>query len=184
MPVLSLACHLPHNTPNIPPRYNNEQTTKQTKAINNSYIYIYISHVNVTQTVPDISPLMPMHQNPLLVSYLEAQVTWNFSSKSLDHFLSSFQVTWKPSDLAKSQVTLVADLEISWFTLTSLFVFCIFLNQYMWHYMVCFTTYLQKAVRILFIDKLGVRGHWLRQHHRHRGLLSCCIQWRHYSVDA
>ena len=48
-------------------RYNNEQTTKQTKAINNSYIYIY--HVNVTQTVPDISPLMPMHQDPLLVVY-------------------------------------------------------------------------------------------------------------------
>ena len=67
MPVLSLACHLPHNTPNIPSRYNNEQTTKQTKAINNSYIYI--SHVNVTQTVPDISPLMPMHQDPLLVLY-------------------------------------------------------------------------------------------------------------------
>ena len=43
MPVLSLACLLPHNTPNIPSRYNNEQTTKQTKAINNSYIYIYIS---------------------------------------------------------------------------------------------------------------------------------------------
>ena len=43
MPVLSLACHLPHNTPNIPSLYNNEQTTKQTKAINNSYIYIYIS---------------------------------------------------------------------------------------------------------------------------------------------
>ena len=40
MPVLSLACHLPHNTPNIPSRYNNEQTTKQTKGINNSYIYI------------------------------------------------------------------------------------------------------------------------------------------------
>ena len=67
MPVLSLACHLPHNTPNIPSRYNNEQTTKQTKAINNSYIYI--SHVNVTQTVPDISPLMHMHQDPLLVVY-------------------------------------------------------------------------------------------------------------------
>ena len=67
MPVLSLTCHLPHNTPNIPSRYNNEQTTKQTKAINNSYIYI--SHVNVTQTVPDISPLMPMHQDPLLVAF-------------------------------------------------------------------------------------------------------------------
>ena len=33
-------------------------------------IYIYISHVNVTQTVPDISPLMPMHQDPLLVPYV------------------------------------------------------------------------------------------------------------------
>ena len=43
MPALSLACHLPHNTPHIPSRYNNEQTTKQTKAINNSYIYINIS---------------------------------------------------------------------------------------------------------------------------------------------
>ena len=31
------------------------------------YIHTYISHVNVTQTVPDISPLMPMHQDPLLV---------------------------------------------------------------------------------------------------------------------
>ena len=43
MPVLSLACHLPHITPHIPSRYNNEQTTKQTKAINNSYIYKNIS---------------------------------------------------------------------------------------------------------------------------------------------
>ena len=51
-------------------RYNNKQTTKQTKAINNSYIYI--SHVNVTQTVPDISPLMPMHQDPLLVMQYSA----------------------------------------------------------------------------------------------------------------
>ena len=77
MPVLSLACHLPHNTPNIPSRYNNEQTTKQTKAINNSYIYIYISHVNVTQTVPDISPLMPMHQDPLLVNYCKHACVMN-----------------------------------------------------------------------------------------------------------
>ena len=43
MPVLSLACHLPHNASHIPWRYNYEQTTKQTKAINNSYIYINIS---------------------------------------------------------------------------------------------------------------------------------------------
>ena len=62
----------PLNTPHIPSNYSNEQTTKETKAINNSYIYIYISHVNVTQTVPDISPLMPMHQDPLLVGAIQA----------------------------------------------------------------------------------------------------------------
>ena len=55
----------PHNIPDKPSCYNNEQTTKQTNAINNSqliYIYIYVSCQYVTQTVPDISPLMPMHQ--------------------------------------------------------------------------------------------------------------------------
>ena len=50
---------------------------------------------------------------PFSISYLEVQVTWNFSSKSLDRFLSSLQVTWKPSHLPKSHVTSVADLEIS-----------------------------------------------------------------------
>ena len=93
MPVLFLACHLPHNTPNIPSRYNNEQTTKQTKAINNSYIYI--SHVNVTQTVPDISPLMPMHQDPLLVcifvvngSHLhKIQRSLERGTKGISHFI-------------------------------------------------------------------------------------------------
>ena len=49
-------------------------------------------------------------QVPFSISYLEAQVTWNFAFKSLDHFLSSPQVTWKPSYVAKSQVTLVDDL--------------------------------------------------------------------------
>ena len=43
----------------------NKQHNKQKLYI--SYIYIY--HVNVTQTVPDISPLMPMHQDPLLVRF-------------------------------------------------------------------------------------------------------------------
>ena len=42
--------------------------------MNNSYIYIY--HVNVTQTVPDISPLMPMHQDPLLVNLLRPSDTY------------------------------------------------------------------------------------------------------------
>ena len=41
-------------------KQQNKQSYKQ-------LIYIYIYHVNVTQTVPDISPLMPMHQDPLLV---------------------------------------------------------------------------------------------------------------------
>ena len=40
--------------------------------MNNSYIYIY--HVNVTQTVPDISPLMPMHQDPLLVNIVSTTI--------------------------------------------------------------------------------------------------------------
>ena len=62
-----------HSIHHIPSSYNNEQTTKETKAINNSYIYI--SHVNVTQTVPDISPLMPMHQDPLLVLYIHPTPT-------------------------------------------------------------------------------------------------------------
>ena len=33
----------PLKTPHIPSSYSNEQTTKETKAISNSYIYIYIS---------------------------------------------------------------------------------------------------------------------------------------------
>ena len=113
-------------------------------------------------------------------SHLENdQVTWR-------KILSSLQVTWKPSHLAKSQVTLVADLEISWTTLALSFVFCSFLNSYKYYYVVCFTIYVQKAVRIIFIDKLrrdatgsdSIVGYLLV-----RGLLWCCIQWRHYRVD-
>ena len=59
--------HSIHHTYHQVTAMNKQQ---KTKAINNSYIYIYISHVNVTQTVPDISPLMPMHQDPLLVLIL------------------------------------------------------------------------------------------------------------------
>ena len=131
---------------------------------------------------PSADPML--NQGPFSISSVEVQVTRNFSSKSFDCFLSSLLVTWKPSHLRKSHVTSVADLEISWVALTSLFVICIYLNQYMWHYMVCFTTYLQKAVRILFTDKLGARCHQLRKHHRHRRLQGCWIKWRHNSVDA
>ena len=129
------------------------------------------------------SVLRYMNLGPFYISYLEAQVT-NFSSKSLDRFLSLLQVTWKPSHLAKSQVASVADLEISWVALTSLFVFCIFLNQHMWHHIVCFTIHLLKVARIIFIDKVGARYHRIRQYRRHCGLLWCCIQWYHYSVVA
>ena len=48
----------------------NKQQKKQ--RLYTTHIYIYISHVNVTQTMPDISPLMPMHQDPLLVQYIDA----------------------------------------------------------------------------------------------------------------
>ena len=50
-----------------------------------SYIYIY--HVYVTQTVPDISPLMPMHQDPLLVNFSGATVdVWEWKSNFIPHF--------------------------------------------------------------------------------------------------
>ena len=49
---------------------NKQQKNKGYKQL----IYIYIYHVNVTQTVPDISPLMPMHQDPLLVCLMAAIV--------------------------------------------------------------------------------------------------------------
>ena len=71
MPVLPLDCHLPtqYTTHTITlQQWTNNKTNKSYKQL--IYIYIYISHVNVTQTVPDISPLMPMHQYPLLVPHL------------------------------------------------------------------------------------------------------------------
>ena len=72
---------------------------------------------------------------PFSLSYLEAEVPWNFSSKSLDQFLSSLRVAWKPSHLVKSWITSVDDLEISWVALTSLFVVlylckCIYVTSY------------------------------------------------------
>ena len=120
---------------------------------------------------------------PFSISYLEAQVTWNFVYKSLDRFLSSLQLTWKtlgeiPSDFGCWLGDILGRSNIV------IGIFCIFLNQYMWHYIICFITYLQKEVRTLFIDELGMRCHRLRQYRRHRGLRWRCIQWRHYSVDA
>ena len=42
MPVYILIATCPLKTPHIPSSYSNEQTTKETKAINNSYIYTYL----------------------------------------------------------------------------------------------------------------------------------------------
>ena len=102
------------------------------------------------------------------------QITWPFSiftpshleAKSLGEIPSDFG-SWLGDILGRSNI-IICNLYF-------------FLNQYMWHYMICFTTYLQKAVRIIFIDKLGARYHLLRQHRR---LLGCYIKWRHFSVDA
>ena len=66
-------------------------------------MYIYISHVNVTQTVPDISPLMPMHQDPLLVSFVLVNVFTQPRDSNMYFFLplvtvivdgSYFSDTW------------------------------------------------------------------------------------------
>ena len=55
--------------------------------MNNSYIYIY--HVNVTQTVPDISPLMPMHQDPLLV----LSILWHIFVKSVKYCIFGMEIS-------------------------------------------------------------------------------------------
>ena len=54
----------------------NKQQKKQRLQTTHIYIYIYIYHVNVTQTMPDISPLMPMHQDPLLGHNLWWHMKW------------------------------------------------------------------------------------------------------------
>ena len=61
--------------------------------MDNSYIYIY--HVNVTQTVPDISPLMPMHQDPLLV-YEESLLDQNRNSCKFQSHVAE-KVDWEPN---------------------------------------------------------------------------------------
>ena len=59
------------------------------------YIYIYISHVNVTQTVPDISPLMPMHQDPLLVWYKFVPPKYLHTQTYSNRWLNSTSGGWK-----------------------------------------------------------------------------------------
>ena len=68
-------------------RYNNEQTTKQTKAINNSYIYIY--HVNVTQTVPDIDA----HASRPVACFLFLAILNIPPLKNFQHFVFSLKLS-------------------------------------------------------------------------------------------
>ena len=63
--------------------------------MNNSYIYIY--HVNVTQTVPDISPLMPMHQDPLLV--------WNLIKYKVDLIIWNRYVIFKMAAVSQHDLS-------------------------------------------------------------------------------
>ena len=87
MPVLPLDCHLPtqYTTHTITlQQWTNNKTNKSYKQL----IYIYISHVNVTQTVPDISPLMPMHQDPWLVHLVGYHSLNTFSGLIRDEKMS------------------------------------------------------------------------------------------------
>ena len=79
--------------------------------MNNSYIYIY--HVNVTQTVPDISPLMPMHQDPLLVdwfyhahlNYSDMNVSLSKKSPANRLFVQQFVQTDRMEKTPKLRIT-------------------------------------------------------------------------------
>ena len=115
-------------------------------------------------------------------SHLEffLQVTWPFSIFTL--------MTWKPGHLAKSQVTSVADLQMSWVASTSLFVFCIFLNSYMWHGMfynsvetLYSTIYYSKYFIELNIDKSTLNvALWTHKRHpipRPFGRAMECLLW-------
>ena len=62
----------------------NNKTNKSYKQL---ILYIYISHVNMIQTVPDISPLMPMHQDPLLVCI------WNAPNRQPNHMCHHMTVS-------------------------------------------------------------------------------------------
>ena len=75
-----------------------KQQKKQRLYTTHIYIYIYIYHVNVTQTVPDISPLMPMHQDTLLVDEMSwhACVTTALDTLYCRHFHSLFALPWWP----------------------------------------------------------------------------------------
>ena len=90
MPVLPIDCHLPtqYTTHTIKLQWwTNNKRNKGYKQL----IYIYISHVNVTQTVPDISPLMPMHQDPWLVYTTHGELQERV-------FLASLSLRWRHNE--------------------------------------------------------------------------------------
>ena len=86
---------------------NKQQKNKGYKQL--IYIYIYISHVNVTQTVPDISPLMPMHQDPLLVgAWWRIYVSAHWVIIGSGNGLAPVQcrpITWTNCDLLQYPIT-------------------------------------------------------------------------------
>ena len=155
MPVLFLDCHLPHN---IPSRYNNEQTTKQTKAINNSYIYI--SDVNVTQTVPDISPSMPMHQDPLLVCYqfsFHRHVYWPIIPHA-GQLLSQQDFEWRWS-VPLFQCLTVLEFSFILFDLCLLITFFNFIMNYV--LIVTFWIFTYHKIWILSIMFCFIWSYWI-----------------------
>ena len=59
-------------------------------------------------------------------------------------------------------------------------------DSFVYKLLIPYPIYVQKAVRILFIDKLrrdATGSDSIVRYLLVRGLLWCCIQWRHYRVD-
>ena len=63
----------------------------------------------MTQTVPDISPLMPMHQDPLLVWAFRNKLSWNLNEISYifikENALKMLSLKWQPFCLTLNGVT-------------------------------------------------------------------------------
>ena len=112
---------------------------------------IYMFRVNVTQTVPDISPLMPMHQDPLLVTYVytiyihrcdckpmptstcEANAVLTFSTFNSARCTTSRchnQLLCQISSVLRKNMRGVTIPQISWsFVTTTMWVEIIFINK-------------------------------------------------------
>ena len=179
MPVLSLACHLPHNAPHIPWRYNYEQTTKQTKAINNSYIYIYIN----------ISCKCDTNRagHLTLDAYASRPVAWRFFNAAPNRFLPVNRL-WSDTAYAAHQMLLDASLPFMRISpmelcITTLKVVCqvlkifwnlksllilqvkcmiwITLTQNRWHFWTdVFSCEIWRWHRCVFMCKILLKYHW------------------------